>query len=198
VAPAEMLQELSERLDFCASTNPDLPERHRSLRAAIDWSYDFLPPALGLYFESLSVFRGGWNVDAATVVAQSPEVTARAGETRRALAELRAASLVGAEEINGAMRFHMLETIRQYAAEKLKSREESGEVRLRHASFFANLAERAEAEAFGSKADLLDVSTRYRAGELARGARGSLESANTARTTGDIARPILDRSRVGD
>jgi predicted ATPase/class 3 adenylate cyclase len=154
VAPAEMLQELTERLDFCESTNSELPVRHRSLRAAIDWSYDFLPPALGLFFESLSVFRGGWNVDAATTVAHTPEVAARAGETRRALAELRAASLVGGEETNGTMRFYMLETIRQYAAEKLASRVESDGVRLRHASFFSDLAERAEAEAFGAKADL--------------------------------------------
>jgi non-specific serine/threonine protein kinase len=153
VAPAEMLKELNERFNLCATNDPAIPPRHRSLRAAIDWSYDFLPAALRDYFENLSVFRGGWSVDAAAAVAHSREVTAHAGETRRALAELRAASLLRAEEMNGAMRFHMLETIRQYAAEKLSNQPRSTRVRLLHVNFFAELAERMESELHGSEAD---------------------------------------------
>jgi predicted ATPase/class 3 adenylate cyclase len=153
IAPAEMLAELDERLNFCVSNLPDLPARHRSLRAAIDWSYNFLPPALQLYFERLSVFRGGWTADAAAAVAHDAAVSMQAGETRRALAELRGASLVRAEEVNGAMRFHMLETIRQYAAEKLAARHEAKEISSRHAEFFAQLAERAEAEFHTERAE---------------------------------------------
>jgi predicted ATPase/class 3 adenylate cyclase len=161
IAPAEMVGELERRLSFCSSQNPDLPARHRSLRAAIDWSYDFLPAALKRFFERLSVFRRGWMVEAASRVAHSDAVAEEAGQTRRALGELRASSLISAEEVDGRMRFHMLETVRQYAAEKLENDPDAGAVRLRHAQFFCEMAERAEAEVHTSSAgewlDRLDV-----------------------------------------
>src|SRR5262249_61830649 len=68
LTPAQMLQRLERRLDFLVSRRRDLPERHRTLRAAIDGSYQLLTPELQRFFAQLSVFRGGWTLEAAEAV----------------------------------------------------------------------------------------------------------------------------------
>lgn len=63
--PAQMLARLRDRDDFLVSRRRDLPERHRTMRAAIDWSYQLLSPELQRFFARLSVFRGGCTLEAA-------------------------------------------------------------------------------------------------------------------------------------
>jgi len=144
VSPKELLEELGRRLDFSAKADSALPSRHRSLRAAIDWSYAFLPVALQRFFDNLAVFRGGWTADAARAVAQTADLVEATGDARRALSELRVAALIRVDEVDGGMRFHLLETIRAYAAEKLAQRADATDTATRHAKFFADLAEEAE------------------------------------------------------
>lgn len=144
VAPREMLHALGSRLDFFASESPHLPARHRSLRAAIDWSYDFLPSALREFFANLSVFRGGWTAEAAHAVAVPAELESQLGSTLRALSELRGNSFIRAEEGEETMRFAMLETMRQYGADRLARDGREETVRLRHLRYFCGLAEAAE------------------------------------------------------
>jgi class 3 adenylate cyclase len=77
--PREILESLAERLDFAATAGEPVPDRHRTLRAAIEWSYDFLPPALQTFFANLAVFRGGWTAEAAAAVAAPHDLAGVSG-----------------------------------------------------------------------------------------------------------------------
>ncbi len=137
--PAQMVAELEHRFDFLVSRKRDVDGRHRTLRAAMDWSYRLLTPELQRFFAQLSVFRGGWTGEAAKEVCDEP----RALEY---LEELRACSLILAEESAdgaGAMRFRMLETLREYAREQLSPKEQAA-LSQRHAEHYLALAEEAE------------------------------------------------------
>ncbi len=141
--PREIVRELGSRLDAFASADPGAPARHQSLRAAIDWSFDYLPESLRVFLANLSVFRGGWSAEAAEAVAASEQLREVSSHVLRSLSELRALSLISAEERHETMRFRMLETIRQYAAERvsIESREQLGRS---HLAYFEALAKEAE------------------------------------------------------
>lgn len=130
LAPWQMLQKLENRLDFLAAS-PDFekPERHSTLRAALEWSAELLWPDLRRFFAGLGVFRGG-TTEAATFVT---------GQTHAAhfLHQLSAASLLHLDE-NG--RFTLLETVREFATEQL-SADELGPLRQRHATYFWEVIE---------------------------------------------------------
>ncbi len=139
MSPARMVAELEHRFDFLVSRKRDVDGRHRTLRAAMDWSYRLLSPELQRFFASLSVFRGGWAAEAAEEVCEE----AKALEY---LEELRACSLILAEESAdeaGGMRFRMLETLREYAREQL-SPEEQTALGHRHGEHYLALAEEAD------------------------------------------------------
>ena len=142
--PREIVAQLGERLDAFAATDPTVPARQRTLRAAIDWSYGFLPAPLQQFFANLSVFRGGWTAPAAEAAAAFSALGETSANVLRALGELRACSLVAAEDDGETMRFRMLETLRQYAAERLAASASAEDVRIRHAEYFRALAEEAE------------------------------------------------------
>src|SRR5262249_35778450 len=72
LTPARMLSQLDRRLDFLASRKRDVAERQRTLRGALEWSYRLLALELQRFFSRLSVFRGGWSVEAAEVVCEEP------------------------------------------------------------------------------------------------------------------------------
>jgi predicted ATPase len=144
---------LRSRLDLLAGGPRDLPARQQSLRAAIGWSYDLLDPVLKSLFRLLSVFSGGFTLEAAEAVC-GPEGEGGHGETARAsstdvlpgLESLVDQSLVQVSETLGQPRFSMLETIREYAMERLASDVDGEEVatRQRHTAHFLSLAEEAE------------------------------------------------------
>jgi predicted ATPase/DNA-binding SARP family transcriptional activator/Tfp pilus assembly protein PilF len=142
LAPSQMLERLTERFTLLASRRLITSERHRSLWAAIDWSYELLPRDLQRLFARLSVFRGGCSLEAAEAVC----------DERLALdyiAQLRGHSLLFAEECSSELRFRMLETIREFAAEKLRDSDETDEVKLRHLRWFTDVAEEAEKKLAG-------------------------------------------------
>ncbi len=118
LSPAQMLHQLENRFDFLVSRRRDAAERHRTLRAAIDWSYQLLPPPIQQFFANLSVFRGGWTPEAAEAVCNESEALDY-------LTVLCDASLVGTSESRRAMRFSMLESIRTFACEQLPSSQAS-------------------------------------------------------------------------
>lgn len=124
----QLLELLARPLDLLESRSSDIPERHRTLRNAIAWSERLLPPDLRQVFAALSVFRGGWTLGAAEAV------TGRESSFDD-LAELRAASLVVAEDAGDHVRYRMLDTIRAYAAEQLDA-ETLAWLRSRHADFY--------------------------------------------------------------
>ena len=123
--------------------------RHRTLRATLDWSYALLSEAERVLFRRLSVFAGGWTLEAAEAVGSGDGVGE--GEVLDLLSRLVDKSLVALEEgeHDGALRYTMLEPVRQYARQKLRESGEEDAVQGRHAGFFLALAEEAEPEMSG-------------------------------------------------
>jgi predicted ATPase/DNA-binding SARP family transcriptional activator len=136
--PRRMWERLNQGQDIPEGRLADLPPRHRSLVAALDWSWRLLPPDHQRLLARLSVFRGGWTLEAAEAVCAAPDAL-------EGLAALVEASLVTAQEnADGDVRYGLLETIRQYAA--LKRTEEDWAARDRHLAWCLALAREAEAE----------------------------------------------------
>jgi predicted ATPase len=127
LSPAAILERLGRRLDLLTSAPRDAPQRQRTLRAAIAWSYDLLDPAGQELFPRLGVFAGGWTLEAA-------ELACGAGAFD-GIAALADQSLVA--RANG--RFGMLETVREYALERLRERGELEDARRRHARAYVEL-----------------------------------------------------------
>jgi predicted ATPase/class 3 adenylate cyclase len=136
---------LDERFKLLVTGDRTVLPRQRTLRALIDWSYDLLAPAERTLFQRLSVFAGGWTLEAAEAVGAGGEIDA--ADVLDLLARLVEKSLVIAD-IEGD-RYRMLETVRQYAREKL---EESGGVdaaRERHVAYYVRFADAARVELVG-------------------------------------------------
>ena len=143
-----MLDRLGKRLQILTGGARDLPARHQTLRSTIDWSYDLLTPAEQALFARLGVFVGGATLDAVEAVCWTRTTRTRAGPSDEAidgLGSLLDKSLVRRRDAaSGEPRFAMLQTIREYAVERLRADGGLDESRERHASYFAGLAEEAE------------------------------------------------------
>jgi non-specific serine/threonine protein kinase len=134
LGPHALLARLEKRLDLLQNSTRDAPIRHRTLRAAIQWSYDLLAPHEQAFFRRLAVFAGGHTLDAAADVCMEPPF----GDVLTLLGSLLDKGLVVRElGTLGQPRFGMLETIRDYALEQLVAAGELETVRERHARYFA-------------------------------------------------------------
>src|SRR3712207_25611 len=111
LGPTALLSRLDRALE--ASGARDLPERQRTMRATLDWSHDLLSKPEKDLFARLSVFAGGFDLDAAEAVGGDEE------DVLVLLEGLVGQSLVLAEPVGEGVRYRMLEPIRQYALEKL-------------------------------------------------------------------------------
>ncbi len=159
LSPQAMARRLDDRLSLLAAGGRDLPERQRTLRGAIDWSYELLGPPEQHLFARLSAFAGGGPIELVERVCGLPEDSdqgAPAVDVIGLLERLAEQSLVRIEDdSHGDVRFTMLETLREYAQERL---EERGETRLladRHAAAILELVEQALAAA-GDRGAVLD------------------------------------------
>ena len=141
LSPRAILDRLQDPLTLLMSGAADLPERQRTIRATIQWSYDLLNPGEQQVFDRLSVFVGGWTLDAAEAllghVAQPPAVL-------DGLESLAAKNLITSiEQQSGEMRFRMLETIREFGLERLAASGNLPTVRDHHAGWVVQLVEQA-------------------------------------------------------
>lgn len=130
---------LEDRFNLLTTGSRTALPRHQTLRAAIDWSYELLSPQEKKFFRRLSAFAGGWTLEAAEAVCSGVDI-----ETRQVLdlvSRLVDKSLVTTREQRGASRYHLLETLRVYAYDKLQASGEARQVQERHLEFFLNLAE---------------------------------------------------------
>jgi predicted ATPase/DNA-binding CsgD family transcriptional regulator len=134
LAPRALLAQLEQRLALLTSGPRDAPARLQTMRNAIAWSYDLLDPPLQRLFQQLAVFVGSWTLAAAEQVVD-PAVRAELdGSVLGGLAALLEQSLIQpVEQSDDEPRFRMLETIREYALERLVVSGEVDKARRRHA-----------------------------------------------------------------
>jgi non-specific serine/threonine protein kinase len=138
--PAEVLARLQQRLPLLTDGPRDVPTRHQGMRAAIAWSYDLLSADEQARLARLAVFAGGFTLEAAAAL--SP-VAHPAEDAFRGVSALLATSLLTRDDRTGAeSRFRMLETIREFALERLSASGDEAAVRGRHAAYYLELAER--------------------------------------------------------
>lgn len=134
---------LGDRFRLLTGGRTALP-RHQTLRAVMDWSYDLLPEPERALLRRLSVFAGGFSLEAATAIGvreDGDEI-----ETLDVLARLVDKSLVTVDQHPVDLRYGLLETVRQYGREKLLGADEADDTQRRHCDYFLALAERSEAE----------------------------------------------------
>jgi predicted ATPase/class 3 adenylate cyclase len=129
LSPTALLERLDQRLPVLTGGGRDVPDRQRTLRNTIGWSYELLDETEQTLFSRLAVFVGGFTLEAAEQVCDADLDT---------LTSLVEKSLIR----QGEDRFRMLETIREFAVDSLTQREELEEIRRRHLDFFLALAER--------------------------------------------------------
>ncbi len=133
-----ILQRLEQRFAFLTDGAHDLPSRQQTLEATIDWSYDLLDAGEREVLERLSVFAGGFSLEAAEAVLGTDAALLQLGSLRdKSLVVPRTSS-------DGAPRFGMLEMIAEYALARLREHGDEHEVRRLHAEYYLGLAERAE------------------------------------------------------
>ncbi|MFD6139446.1 BTAD domain-containing putative transcriptional regulator [Promicromonospora sp. NPDC060271] len=135
------LREIGDGLGLSDTRSRTTPDRHRTMRATIDWSYELLTPDEQAMLRRLSVFAGGFGRDAAEAVTGRPSDS---------LVRLADRSLLSVEPLADGVRYRMLDLVRRYAAERLERSEpgEVGRLRQRHAAWYAEQAETAGRERF--------------------------------------------------
>jgi predicted ATPase len=156
--PQAMLKRLESRLSLLTGGARDLPVRQQTLRSTIEWSYDLLDEREQQIFRRLAVFAGGRTLDAieavcGTEIGPNGQTVSSNLDILDIVASLVDKSLLNREEqlTGGDPRFVMLETIHEYARERLAESSEAQEVSERHARFFLDLVERAEPELSGDE-----------------------------------------------
>jgi predicted ATPase/DNA-binding CsgD family transcriptional regulator len=137
-----LLARLDRRLPLLTGGPRDQPTRHRSLQAALSWSYELLDPLAQALFRRLAVFVGGWTLEAAAAICG--EANESEADLLDRLAVLVDANLVRQDASGGEPRFTFLETIREYASERLSDSGEAAQLYERHGAYFLALAEAAD------------------------------------------------------
>jgi predicted ATPase/DNA-binding SARP family transcriptional activator len=134
---AQIRDRLDDAFRILASSGRTAIPRHRTLRAAIDWSHDLLPEPTRVLFRRLAVFRGGFTLDAVEAVCADDQLPAE--RVLDEVARLVDRSLLEFREEAGAARYRLLETVRQYAALRLVEAGEEHGLGERHAAYVASL-----------------------------------------------------------
>jgi predicted ATPase len=137
----EIFERLDDRFNLLTSGFRSALPRHQTLRAMIEWSYDLLNEKERVLFRRLAVFAGGWTLEGAEEVCSGSGI--ESSDILDVLSQLVNKSLVIVETKEDKTRYRSLETIRQYAKEKLVAAGERGVLRDRHLKYFLNLAETA-------------------------------------------------------
>lgn len=150
LTPETMARDLERSPGSLASSARNLPVRHRTLHSCIAWSYDLLPPVQQTLLRTVAVFRGGFTSEAAEAVAGGGAAT---GFKDTLMALVDKGLLEIAPQPDGTPRLAILETIREFALEKLASHGEVNGAERRHARYFLDLAHRAEPRLRGPEQD---------------------------------------------
>ena len=138
----QVVDRLNDRFHLLTGGSRTALPRQQTLAAAMDWSYELLPEAQRVVLQRLSVFAGGFDLEAAEAVC--PQDPDGASEILDVLARLIDKSLLQTVSVRKKVRYQLLETIRQYADRKLAEAKETAKVRDQHRDWFLAFAERAE------------------------------------------------------
>ena len=142
LAIRELAARMATQLDLLTG-GPAIPLRHQTLTAALSWSYDLLSDREKLLLRRLSVYAGGWTLEAAEAVCADDEL--QATQVVHVLRRLAAWSLVAVEgDLDGNVRYRLLEIVRAFATELQAHSGESAKLQARHFDYMARLAERLE------------------------------------------------------
>lgn len=144
LSPSALLSKLEDRLQLLSDSGRDRPERQKTMRGAVMWSYDLLSPQEKHVFRELAVFSGGFRFDSAEFVCELTAYT-HALDLVDVISSLIDKSLLTQKEVRGdEPRFRMLEVVRGFALELLEAEGGLEATRQRHAEFFVSLGETAE------------------------------------------------------
>jgi predicted ATPase/DNA-binding CsgD family transcriptional regulator/tetratricopeptide (TPR) repeat protein len=149
--PASLLERLERRLPLLTAGNLDLPERQQTLRNTLAWSHSLLTPEEQRLFRRLALFAGGFTLEAGEFMCSQDERAAEGdASTFEVIASLVDKSLLQLEEEFGkSPRYRMLETVRDYARERLEASDDREETEQRFLTYVVELAERAEPRLWG-------------------------------------------------
>jgi non-specific serine/threonine protein kinase len=177
LSPQDLSARLENRFAVLRGGMRDLPPRQQTLQATIDWSYDLLDEGEKTLLARLSAFQGGRSVESAEAVC-GPGLSI---DVLDGLEALLTKSLLWQEEgPEGEPRFFMLETIHEYARQRLEGSGEAQDLHRRHAEYFVALAERAEPEMFGARPGYWYVRLRAERDNLRTALAWSLGNAKSA------------------
>ena len=139
---------LDESLRLLIGASRTASPRQRTMRATFEWSYELLKEPARRLFEQVSVFAGGWTLEAAEAICSGASIAPNT--VLDLLGHLVQSSLVLAEPVDGTMRYRLLEPLRQFAQERLEIRPEAEAVHVRHTVFFIDFAEHGARAMLGS------------------------------------------------
>lgn len=147
LSPQQIRERLDDSFRLLTHGGRTAVPRHRTLREVTDWSYALLSAPEQLLLQHVSVFAGGFSLESAEAVCACDGVDA--AEVLDLLSALVDKSLVATRPGGGQVRYALLETVRQYARERLGERDTAGQAHVRHAHHYRDLAERAAAQLHG-------------------------------------------------
>jgi predicted ATPase/DNA-binding CsgD family transcriptional regulator len=151
--PAALLARVERSLSLLRWDTSDLPPRHRTLRATLDWSYALLSADEQVVFRRLGVFAGGFTLEAAEAVAAVSELDVDPLEIVQGLVDKHLVGVIQRHAGGDEPRFGLLATVREYASERLAASGEAASTRDRHLNYYLALAEQAERTIRGPEED---------------------------------------------
>jgi predicted ATPase/class 3 adenylate cyclase len=151
MSPSDIVDRLNERFRLLSHGRRSGLARHQTLRGAVDWSYELLEPPEQVVFERSSVFAGGFTLDAAEAVVSGGVVELL--DVIDLVSSLVAKSMVVADDIRGQLRYRILETLRDYGANRLAEGGDTASVQRRHGLHYLRVAENAGPRLVGTDAE---------------------------------------------
>ena len=154
LSPSSLRSKLEDSLDLLAGGSRDRPERQKTMRGAVMWSYDLLSPQEKQVFRELAVFSGGFRFDSAESVCETSAYTHALDLVDVVSSLIDKSLLIQKDSRNGEPRFRMLEVVRGFALELLESDGDLEKTKRRHAECFVELGEAAEPQIQGASSDV--------------------------------------------
>jgi predicted ATPase/class 3 adenylate cyclase len=147
ISPEEIALRLNDRFRLLTGGSRTALPRHQTLRAAIDWSYHLLGGAEGVLFRRLSLFPGSFSLEVAESICEGPDLDSM--DIMDSVSRLVDKSLLILEPSEGSARYRMLETIREYAFDRLRESGETAQLQSQFLEFFVNFGQRGHQELSG-------------------------------------------------